>query len=38
MNNDENNLLYDSTENNSTSNFTNSKVDNIPILECNKLI
>ena len=38
MNNDENNLLYDSAENDSTSNFTNSNVDNIPILECNNLI
>ena len=29
MNNDENNLLYDSTQNDSTSNFTNRNVDNI---------
>ena len=38
MNNDENNLLYDSAENDSTSNFTNSNVDNNPILECKNLV
>jgi len=38
MNNDENNLLYDSAQNDSTSNFTNSNVDNNPILECNNLV
>ena len=38
MNNDENNLLYDSAKNDSTSNFTNSNVDNIPILECKNLV
>lgn len=38
MNNDENNLLYDSTKNDSTSNFTNSNMDSTPILECNNLV
>lgn len=38
MNNDENNLLYDSAENDSTSNFTNSNVDSNPILECKNLV
>lgn len=38
MNNDENNLLYDSAENDSTSNFSNNKVDNLPILECTNLV
>jgi len=37
MNNDENKLLSDSAENDSTSNYTNSNVDNIPILECKNL-
>lgn len=38
MNNDENNLLYDSAENDSASNFTNSNVDSNPILECKNLV
>ena len=38
MNNDGNNLLYDSDENDSTSNFSNSNMDNIPILECKNLV
>ena len=38
MNNDENNLLYDSAENDSISNFTNSNADNKPILECKNLV
>lgn len=38
MNNDENNLLYDSAENDSTSNFTNSNMDSNPILECKNLV
>lgn len=37
MNNDENNLLYDSAENDSASNFTNSNADK-PILECKNLV
>ena len=38
MNNNVNNSLYDSAENDSTSNFTNSNVDNNPILKCNNLV
>jgi len=37
MNNDENKLLSDSAENDSTSNYTNSSVDSNPILECKNL-
>lgn len=38
MNNDENTLLYNSTENGTISNFTNSNVENNPILECKNLV
>ena len=38
MNNDENKMLYDSTENDATSNFANSNVDSKPILECKNLV
>lgn len=37
MKNDENNMLYDNNEINSTSDFTNSNLDNSPILECRNL-
>jgi ABC-2 type transport system ATP-binding protein len=38
MNNDENNLLYDNNQIDSTSDFTNSNLDNSPILECRNLV
>ena len=38
MNNDENNMLYDDSKINSTSSFTNSSLDNSPILECKNLV
>lgn len=38
MNNDENNMLYDDSKINSKSSFTNSNLDNSPILECKNLV
>lgn len=38
MNNVENNMLYDNNEIDSTSGFTNSSLDNSPILECRNLV
>lgn len=37
MSNDDNKILYNSSESDTMSTFTNSNMDNVPILECRNL-